>query len=174
MKFLKPILTLAAMVGAVYLLYTYVIFPFFFHYVKVIHVVDADTLLVKDGGKVMQVQLIGVDAPEKTGPGKYSQCFDDEARHLAVESFFVKSQDVRLIQDDLLNDKDAGGRYLRYVYLKNGDLVNQKLLQQGLAKQYVDPAQKYQKLEQFGKDQEDARSKNLGIWDPQGCNGNFG
>jgi micrococcal nuclease len=174
MKFLKPILTLASMVGAVYLLYTYVIFPFFSHYAKVIHVVDADTLLVKDGEKVMQVQLIGVDAPEKTGPGKYSQCFDDEARHLAVESFFVKSQDVRLIQDDLLNDKDAGGRYLRYVYLRNGDLINEKLLRQGLAKQYADPTQKYQKMEQFGKDQEEARSKNIGIWDPQGCNGNFG
>lgn len=173
MKFLKPILTLAFMVAAVYLLYVYVIFPFFFHYAKVIHVVDADTLLVKDGDKVMQVQLIGVDAPEKTGPDKYPQCFDEESRHLAVENFFLKSQDVRLIQDDLLSDKDTGGRYLRYVYLKNGDLINQKMLQQGLAKQYLDPAQKYQKQEQFGRDQEDARSKNLGIWDPQVCNGNF-
>jgi len=174
MKILKPVLTLAIMVAAVYLFYTYVIFPFFFHYVKVIHMVDADTLWVKDGDKIMQVQLIGVDAPEKTGPYKYPQCFDNESRHLATENFFLKNQDVRLIKDDLLSDTDPGGRYLRYVYLKNGDLLNEKILQEGLGKQYLDPAKKYQKQEQFSKNQEEADAKNLGIWNPQDCNGNFG
>lgn len=173
MKILKPILTLAAMVAAVYLLYTYVIFPFFFHYVKVIHLVDADTLLVKDGDKIMQVQLIGVDAPEKTGPYKYHQCFDAEAHHLTALNFFMNSQDVRLIKDDLLSDTDSGGRYLRYVYLKNGDFLNEKIVQEGLGKQYVDPNKKYQKQDQIAKAQDEARSKNLGIWLPQGCNGNF-
>lgn len=174
MKILKPIVTLAVMVGAVYLLYTYVIFPFFFHYAKVVHLVDADTLLVKDGDKLMQVQLIGVDAPEKTGPFKYPQCFDNESKHLTTEEFFIKNQDVRLIRDDLLTDKDPGGRYLRYAYLKNGDLLNEKIITEGLAKQYLDPAQKYQKQDQLMKAQNEARSKNLGIWDPKGCNGNFG
>lgn len=173
MKILRPILTLAVMVAAVYLLYTYVIFPFFFHYVKIIHVVDADTLLVKDGNKIMRVQLIGVDAPEKTGPGRYPQCFDDESKHQAVEQFLSKNLDVRLIRDDLLTDTDPSGRYLRYAYLKNGDLLNQKILQTGLGKQYLDPARKYQKQDQFSKDQEEARSKNLGIWNPQGCHGQF-
>ncbi len=174
MKILRPIVTIAVMVGAVYLLYTYVIFPFFFHYVKVVHLVDADTLLVKDGNKIMQVQLIGVDAPEKTGPYKYPQCFDDEARHATAEEFFIKSQDVRLIKDDLLTDKDTGGRYLRYAYLKNGDLLNEKIIMEGLAKQYLDPTQKYQKQDQLMKAQVEAHSKNLGIWNPQGCNGYFG
>ncbi len=173
MKILKPILTLAAMVAAVYLIYTYLIFPFFFHYVKVIHLVDADTLLVKDGDKIMQVQLIGVDAPEETGPYKFHQCFDDQARHLTAENFFMTSQDVRLIKDDLLSDEDGGGRSLRYVYLKNGDLLNEKIIQDGLAKQYLDPNKKYQKQDQMTKAQDEARSKNLGIWLPQGCNGQF-
>jgi micrococcal nuclease len=173
MRILKPILTLAVMVAAVYLLYTYLIFPFFFHYVKVIHLVDADTLLVKDGNKIMQVQLIGVDAPEKTGPYKYHQCFDAEALHLTADNYFIKSQEIRLVKDDAVNDKDSGGRYLRYAYLKNGDFLNEKILLDGLGKQYLDPSQKYQKQDQLAKAQDEAHSKNLGIWDPKGCNGNF-
>lgn len=161
------------MVAAVYFLYTSFIFPFFFHYVKIIHLVDADTLLVKDGKKIMQVQLIGVDAPEKTGPYKYPQCFDNEAKHLTAVNFLTDNQDVRLIKDDLLSDTDAGGRYLRYVFLKNGDFLNEKIIRTGLAKQYIDPAKKYQKQDLLSGAQDDAHSKNLGIWNPQGCNGSF-
>ncbi len=161
------------MVGAVYLLYTFLIFPLFSHYVKVIHLVDADTLLVKDGDKIMQVQLIGIDAPEKTGPAHSPQCFDSQALHLTAEDFFSDGQDVRLVQDNLLGDTDNYGRHLRYVYLKNGDFLNEKMLENGLGILYTDPNKPYQKQNQLTKAQDDARSKNLGIWDPQGCNGHF-
>ena len=173
MRIIRPILTLAVMVAIVYGLYSFVIFPFFFHYVKVVHLVDADTLLVKDGQKLAQVQLIGVDAPEKTGPAHSHQCFDDQARHMTATNFFAQSGEVRLISDDFLGDRDKNGRLLRYMYLKNGDFLNQKILEAGIGKQYLDPNRKYQKQDELAKAQTEAQQKNLGIWDPQGCDGKF-
>ena len=173
MRILKPFLTLAVMVGIVYAVYAFVVFPFFPKYVQVIHLIDGDTLLVKDGKKIEQVQLIGVDAPEHTGPYGWHQCFDDQSKHLVATDFFLQNQDIRLVKDDALNDKDSGGRLLRYIFQKNGDFLNEKILQDGLAMQFTDPQKKYQYQDRFADAQKQAQQQHLGIWDPQGCNGKF-
>ena len=155
-------MTVVAMLVAIYLLYTFVVGPLLAHFVKVVHVVDSDTILVKDGNKIFQVQLIGVDAPEQY------QCFGPESAEMT--STLLKNPEVRLVKDDQVGDRDPGGRYLRYAYLKNGDFLNEKIVQNGYAKQYYDPKKKYQKQDQLFKAQNDAKAKKIGFWSGKWCN----
>jgi len=117
----------------------------------------------------MEVKLIGVEEPQENGPAATTQCLDEEARHYMVSNFFTKNQDIRLIKDDSIGDMDSEGHYLRYVYLKNGDFLNEKILENGLGEQPYDPNLKLQKQDELTQAQKDAQSKNLGVWNPQGC-----
>ena len=47
--------------------------------VRVVSIVDGDTIKVRIGGKTETVRLIGVDAPETKKPGTPVQCWGVEA-----------------------------------------------------------------------------------------------
>ncbi len=172
MRFLKPIFTIFVLGLIIYGLYQWFIIPFFFQNAKLLHLIDADTLMVKENGKIKLVQLIGADAPELTGPLQGHQCLDFQSLSGAA-AYFKSGRDIRLTIDGMAGEKDIYGRELRYVYLPNGDLYNEKLIKDGLARESNPQNADYKMKNDFLKAQDEAKAHGTGLWDPKGCNGKF-
>jgi micrococcal nuclease len=94
--------------------------------VRVKYINDGDTVQLVDG---RPVRYIGVNAPEIDHARQTAQPFGLEARALNLE--LVANQTVRLEYD--LERLDNYGRTLSYVFLRDGSMVNEQLLQSGLA-----------------------------------------
>jgi len=128
--------------------------------VKVVRVVDGDTIEVEFSGKMERVRYIGVDTPETVDPRKPVQCFGVEASKKNKE--LVEGKLVRLEKD--ITDRDKYNRLLRYVWL--GDTlinINEALVAQGFATSYSYPPNiKYQ--DRFVKAEREARDNKLGLW----------
>ena len=129
-------------------------------YYPVIHVTDGDTFNVRVAGKVETVRLVGMDTPETHDPRKPVQCYGtkaaEEAHHL------LDGKLVRLEGDPTDSDRDKYHRLLRYVYLEDGTLYNQYMVEHGYAFAYV--IFPNVKLEQFKHWEAEAKQKQLGIW----------
>ena len=137
MRILRPLISLAILALAIFLLYQYVIWPFFYQdKAKIVHMIDADSYIVMQNGQLSKVQLIGADAPETTflNGKKVRQCFGGEATELAANLFFKENRDVTLESDPGAGEKDIHGRYLKYVYLADGRMLNEELIKEGLAR----------------------------------------
>jgi len=123
--------------------------------VKVVRVVDGDTIEIEGGEKV---RYIGIDTPETVDPRKSVQCFGVEASKKNKE--LVEGKMVRLEKD--ITDRDKYNRLLRYVWLDDV-LVNLELVKRGFAYSYSYPPDiKYQ--DQFLKAQQEAREAKRGLW----------
>lgn len=121
--------------------------------VQVVRVVDGDTLDVVIDGERYRVRYIGIDSPE------LGESLADLAT--ARNRALVTGQTVHLVKDQ--SETDRYGRLLRYVYLDDGRLINELLVQEGLARVTLFPpdtelANRLQEAEQR------ARSAALGIW----------
>jgi len=172
MRLIKPILTILVLSLVIYGIYYFLLLPMLLGNVKLISMIDPDTLLVKENGKMETVQLIGVDAPEKTGPAKSPQCYDSQAMRKAAEIFKTNRQ-ISLTIDGKAGETDQYGRELRYVYLSDGTLYNGLLIKDGLAKESNPRNVDYKFKNEFVNDQEEAVATAAGIWDPKGCAGRF-
>jgi len=115
----------------------------------VTYVVDGDTLEIATGERV---RLIGVDAAERDGP------YYGESKDKLSE--LVLNKQVRMEKDVLNTDRYS--RLLRYLYV--GDtFVNLEMVKQGYAMAFAYPPDvKY--AEQFLEAQQEAHSKQLGLW----------
>jgi micrococcal nuclease len=127
---------------------------------SIAHFVDGDTIAVNMNGKVEKVRFIGVDTPETHKPNTPVQCYGPAAAAFTASS--IGTQKVRLVADPQSTNRDRYDRLLRYVYLPDGTLLNEKLIQTGHGFYY--PYFPYTKSEQFAADQAKAKSKNLGLW----------
>ena len=117
--------------------------------VKVIQVIDGDTIAIEGG---YHVRYFGIDAPEKNEPLYL------EAKQANEE--LVAGKRVKLEKDT--SDKDRYGRLLRYVYVDD-IFVNAEMVRRGYAyaKAYP-PDVKYQVyLEAMEKE---ARRAKRGVW----------
>jgi len=123
--------------------------------VKVIRVVDGDTIEIEGGQKV---RYIGIDTPETVDPRKSVQCFGKEASDKNKE--LVEGKEVELEKD--VSETDKYGRLLRYVWI--GDLlINEFLVQEGYAQSSSYPPDvKYQ--ERFDEAEQKAREEEKGLW----------
>lgn len=136
--------------------------------VKVVLVVDGDTIKASVNGETKTIRLIGVDTPETVDPRKEVQCFGKEASDKTKESLTDKM--VRLEVDSTQGDQDKYGRLLRYVFLEDGTLFNNLLIEQGYAHEYTyDTPYKYQS--DFKASEKSAREAQRGLWDPNTCGG---
>lgn len=126
--------------------------------VKVVRVVDGDTINVEINGKTEPVRYIGIDTPETVDPRKPVQCFGIEASKKNKE--LVEGKMVRLEKD--ITDRDKYNRLLRYVWVDDV-FVNLILVTQGFAKSYSYPPDvEYQDL--FVIAEKKAREDKLGLW----------
>lgn len=119
-------------------------------------VYDGDTLLLSTGE---HVRYIGVDAPEIDHQGGKSDFLAHEARQLNAK--LVQGKPVRLELD--LERNDRHNRLLAYVFLENGDMVNELLVRKGLARVLPRPPNlKYSSL--LLDSQRRAMAERIGLW----------
>ncbi|MBD3238642.1 MAG: hypothetical protein GF332_03325 [Candidatus Moranbacteria bacterium] len=132
----------------------------------VIKVTDGDTIWVKINARQEKIRMIGLDTPETVDPRKPVQCFGQQASNQAKK--LLKNQKVRLEADPTQGERDKYNRLLRYVYLENGTLYNQYMIEQGYAYEYTyNVPYKYQK--QFKQAEQQARQRKRGLWADQAC-----
>jgi len=139
----------------------------------VLRVVDGDTLTVEHKGQKENLRLIGIDTPESQ--------INKKARKDAVRSKkdietitslgreatrFVKTLirpgDQITIEFDQQR-RDKYGRLLGYVYLANGQMLNEEIIKAGYASLMTFPPNvKYQ--ERLARAYREARANNRGLW----------
>lgn len=127
--------------------------------VKVVEVVDGDTIKVQVDGKEETVRFLLVDTPESVHPTKPVQPFSKEASKFTSD--LMNSSDVELELG--IGERDKYGRLLAYVYA-DGKSVQEALLEKGLARvAYIfEPNTKY--VESYQDIQERAQKDGVGIW----------
>lgn len=111
--------------------------------IKVIHVVDGDTLKIIYHGEKQSVRLIGIDTPESRENAKLERdCHGDPALKEQLLTLgkaataFVKTMihegDTVLIDFDQ-EKYDKYHRLLGYIYLKDGRFLNEEIMKAGYA-----------------------------------------
>lgn len=131
--------------------------------VKVLRVVDGDTIEVDLDGQIKKVRYIGVNTPETVDPRTTVQCFGKEASN--ENKKLVGGKEVFLEKD--VSETDKYNRLLRYVHVRldSGEtlFVNDYLVRSGYALALTYPPDvKYN--EQFREAETQAKENNLGLW----------
>jgi micrococcal nuclease len=125
-------------------------------WVTVKRVADGDTVRVSDG---RLVRYIGVNTPEIDHERNTAEPFGFEARERNAD--LVGNRRIRLEFD--IERLDAHGRTLAYVFSTDGSMVNEKLLESGLAYcLYRLPNIRYE--ERLLKAQREAMQSGRGLW----------
>lgn len=140
----------------------------FAEFYQVTKVTDGDTIRVQVGSTDVPVRLIGVDTPETVDPRGTVECFGKEAS--AYLTKLLEGKLVWLETDSTQADIDTFGRLLRYVYLADGTLINQKLLLEGYGYEYTF-TEPYLHQVDFRQAQATAQHQRKGLWSPNTCNG---
>ncbi len=129
-------------------------------YIAVNRVVDGDTFEVTLNGKKEKVRLLLVDTPESVHSDSskntaYGKIASDFTKNL------IEGKKVKLEFD--VAERDRYGRLLAYVYLEDGRMLNEILLQEGHAKVAVyQPNVKY--VDKFRQLEKEAQAAKKGIW----------
>ncbi len=121
---------------------------------------DGDTITVDMNGKKEKIRFIGVDTPETHKPNAPVQCYGPAAS--AFTKNFIGINKIRLESDPLSTNRDRYDRLLRYVYLADGTLVNQSIIEGGFGFYY--PYFPFEKSKQFDEAQAKAKAANKGLW----------
>jgi len=129
---------------------------------------DGDTIKVENIGKV---RLLGIDTPEYQSSSRdsfYTRRFHIKTQKLREISQRVKKYLVRNLKGKRvklkldLTERDKYGRLLAYVYLPNGKMLNQILLEKGLASVFRRYNFRYK--QNFLKIEKRARRERVGLW----------
>ena len=127
----------------------------------VIHIADGDTVTVRFSDlDERRVRLIGVDSPE----------MDDSREDVAYRAFLSKRfafhhlhfREVRLTYD--FPPQDEYGRVLAYLWLGEGELFNELVIQQGFAAAFLKYPYRKDYQDRFRAAEALARKENLGFW----------
>ncbi|MBW7651353.1 thermonuclease family protein [Anoxybacillus sp. ST4] len=129
------------------------------HMVKVIRVIDGDTVDVRfSNGATSRVRLIGVNTPETVHPQKSVEKYGKEASNYTKKR--LTNQTVTLEFD--AGVKDKYGRLLAYVWIGK-ELFNETLVKDGYAHvMTIQPNVKYQ--QRFIQAERKARQEKKGLW----------
>ncbi|HVV67170.1 MAG TPA: thermonuclease family protein [Candidatus Saccharimonadales bacterium] len=127
---------------------------------NIAHFVDGDTIAVNMNGKTEKVRFIGVDTPETHKPNTPVQCYGPAAAAFTKNT--IGASKVRLESDPMSTNRDRYNRLLRYVYLPNGMLLNEKLIQEGYGFYY--PYFPFSKSSAFSADEKAAMAAHRGLW----------
>lgn len=141
--------------------------------VKVISIVDGDTLKVFYHNMEESIRLIGIDTPESIPNKKAIQ--DAQRKKSDIETItsqgreakkfvkgLVKPGDLLKIEFDI-RARDKYGRLLVYLYLPTGKMLNEEIVKAGYAQlMTIPPNLKYQ--ERFLKAYREAKENHRGLW----------
>jgi micrococcal nuclease len=131
---------------------------------RIVEVYDGDTIAVDMEGVPEKIRMIGADTPETVDPRKEVQCFGPEASAY-THAHLRPDMRVRLVADPLSTDRDRYDRLLRYVYLQDGTLYEQRLIELGYARAYT--GFPFSKMPDFKASQSEAQVTKRGLW--AGC-----
>ena len=175
MRILRVVATIILLSALIFCLYQFVIAPIFLApKVRIAHMIDPDSYLILQDGKIRRLQLIGVDAPEAAGPKRdIHQCYAEQAQKEAFNSLIKGQKYVQITSDSALGETDIHGRILRYVTLSDGRILNEELLKAGFAKEFHPEGKDYSRVDQFTKAQEEAKNSSKGFWRAENCEGKF-
>jgi len=141
--------------------------------VKILRVVDGDSLKINYKGKDESLRLIGIDTPESRinkKAKKYAQRTGEDIKTITSQgkeaTKFVKTlvspEDSVRIEFDV-QTTDKYGRLLGYVYLSNGKMLNEEIVRAGYANLLtIPPNVKHQ--DRFLKAYREAREARRGLW----------
>lgn len=123
--------------------------------VKVVSVVDGDTIKIESGETV---RYIGIDTPETKHPTKKVECFGQEAaqrnQELVLDKYVILEKDV--------SNTDRYGRLLRYVWIDDV-FINKQLVEEGYALASSYPPD-VAKQDEFRAAEREAREQLRGLW----------
>lgn len=121
----------------------------------VTRVIDGDTIEVAGLGRV---RLLGIDAPEMGGPFERPAPFALEARDALQALVFH-----RWARFECDGDRDDSyGRRLAYVRLETGELVNVRMVRDGLAR--VSARRRLLRWDELRSAETEARMRRRGMW----------
>jgi micrococcal nuclease len=129
---------------------------------KVVRFSDGDTITVDMNGKNETIRFIGVDTPETHDPRKKVQCYGPAASAFTKNIITAQGSQVRLAADSLSSNRDKYNRLLRYIYLPDGTLLNQKLVSDGYGFYY--PYFPFTKSKDFDAAEKQAMAASKGLW----------
>lgn len=124
------------------------------------HFIDGDTIAVKMNGAVESVRFIGIDTPETHKPNTPVQCYGEDAAAYTKQQ--IGNGPVRLEADSESTNRDRYNRLLRYVYLPNGELLDEKIVANGYGFAYTQFP--FTKSAAFTTDEDNAKAANKGLW----------
>jgi len=145
------------------------------HFVRVVRVIDGDTITVEfqNGTRPERLRLIGVDAPETVHPQRGIEHYGKEASDFTTTTLTEHNQYVWLQFD--VGIRDRFQRYLGYVWTEKPNdvddeaeirdkMFNARLLLGGYAQvMTIQPNSRYAVL--FLEFQREARERNRGLWE---------
>jgi micrococcal nuclease len=132
----------------------------------VVRVVDGDTVRVRLDGVEEPVRYIGIDTPELSHPTRGVEPFAREAASLNRE--LVDGHALCLERD--VSERDRFGRLLRYAWLEDGTMVNERLVEAGLARVATFPPDVRYIEDRFVPAERAARESARGMWAGGGAN----
>ena len=116
---------------------------------KVVSLADGDSFTLLVGSTQVKIRLYGIDCPEKGQP------WGRRATQFASEAIFGKEITVTVV------DTDRYGRKIGKVHLPDGQTLNERLVEEGLAWWYVHYARNNTRLRDL---EAAARKAQLGLW----------
>ncbi|MCK9271939.1 thermonuclease family protein [Candidatus Gracilibacteria bacterium] len=125
--------------------------------IKVVRVIDGDTIVVLLNGREERIRLIGVDTPETVHPNKKIELFGKEASDFTKLS--LEGREINLEFD--FDRFDKYGRILAYVRI-DGVMFNKSIISMGYGRVYLRFPFKYAK--EFEKIGDFAQKNKVGIW----------
>lgn len=126
--------------------------------VKVLDVVDGDTIAVRLRREEVKVRLVGIDTPELFGG---SECGGEEAS-ASMRRLLDSGDWVELVPDRGQPGRDRFGRLLRYVEYHGDDVAREQLLA-GYAEVPV-VGENPRRLPSYRRAEAEARAEARGIW----------
>jgi micrococcal nuclease len=129
---------------------------------RVTTVHDGDTVTLLMNSKKVKCRLIGIDAPEM-GQEPWGRKSREHLRKL------LKQSDWRVYVETDAERQDKYKRLLIYLWLQNGELLNERMILDGYAFRFtMKPNTRY--VDRLKKAQQAARDRKLGVWGPDGLN----
>jgi micrococcal nuclease len=129
----------------------------------VTEVVDGDTIRIQQNGTEESVRLLLVDTPETNHPSLPVQPFGKEASEFAERQ--LEGEEVKVEYDGPKRDKYD--RLLAYIWV-DGELFNQQLLEEGLARYAYEYDPPYEYTDRLKEAEAEARGKGIGVWSKDG------
>lgn len=128
--------------------------------VELVKTIDGDTIKIMYEGKEQNVRYLLIDTPETNHPRLGKQPFGEKAKERNRE---LMSSGKLEIEFDIGGKTDKYDRMLAYIYI-DGVSVQEKLLEEGLARvAYVYPPNT-RHLDAYKKAEEKAKKAGIGIW----------